>query len=261
MSERMHILLDADSVYFKICVMTKKKNEIRKSINKKLNDIKRNAGLMSEDVQLMIAVKGADNFRFSVADDYKGVRPPLEEDMKEALNYANTYLIEEHGAIRATGAEADDLVSVWAHECWANGLTYIVAHIDKDLNIIPGPHYNFDKEEIYFNEPDESFRYFMHQCLTGDRADNIAGIKGIGPKKADKILEGVAPSNMWKTVKAAWLEKGYKPIDLIKAARLLWMSTCRKDVVSANLDVIARLEGDFDKFWEVEDEADSQLKS
>ena len=26
------------------------------------------------------------------------------------------------------------------------------------------------------------------QCLTGDRADNIKGIEGIGPKKAERIL-------------------------------------------------------------------------
>lgn len=253
MDNRMHILLDADSVYFKICVMTKKKHEIRKSIDRKLNDIIRNAGLMAEDVQLMVAVKGPNNFRFSVYDEYKGVRPPLEDDMKEALNYANDYLIEKHGAVRATGAEADDLVCVWAHECWSAGLTYIVAHIDKDLNMIPGPHYNFDKQDIYYVEPDEGFRYFMHQCLTGDRADHIPGIKGIGPKKADKLLDGVQPKNMWKVVKQAWAEAGYSKIELIRSMRMLWMSICREDVVSANLDVLARLEGNFEDFWEAED--------
>lgn len=249
----MHILLDADSIYFKICVMTKKKNEIRKSINKKLRDIVQNAGLMSEDVQLMIAVKGPNNFRFSVASDYKGVRPALDEDMKEALNYANQYLIDEHGAIPSNGCEADDLVSVWAHECWANGLTYITSHIDKDLKMIPGPHYNFDTKEVYYIEPDEGFKLFMTQCLTGDRADHIPGIKGIGPKKAEKILEGVPCDRMWKTVKGAYNTHAMKPIELASSARLLWMSTCRNDVVSANYDVLDRLEGNYENFWEVEE--------
>ena len=44
----------------------------------------------------------------------------------------------------------------------------------------------------------------MIQCLTGDNIDNIPGIKGIGPKKAEKILAGVPKYRRWNRVKAAW---------------------------------------------------------
>ena len=35
---------------------------------------------------------------------------------------------------------------------------------------------------------EESCEFFWGQVLTGDKADNILGIPGIGPKKAEKIL-------------------------------------------------------------------------
>jgi len=40
----------------------------------------------------------------------------------------------------------------------------------------------------------------------GDTSDNIPGIKGVGPKKAEKLLEGVATDAMWSHVQKAWLD-------------------------------------------------------
>jgi 5'-3' exonuclease len=34
----------------------------------------------------------------------------------------------------------------------------------------------------------EAIKNFYRQILTGDKVDNIEGLRGIGPKKADKIL-------------------------------------------------------------------------
>lgn len=246
MSDSIHILIDADSLYFRICCTTKKKNEIRRGIRLKLKEIEHDCQMFFEDVHLHIAVKGAGNFRFSVADDYKGVRPDLDPDLKEALNYGNQYLIDEYGAVAADGAEADDLVAIWAQECWQHGLNYIVSHIDKDLNMIPGPHHNFHKQELYDVSPEQGYKYFMLQCLTGDRADHIQGIRGIGPKKAEKALEGLPPDRWWSKVKDMWQDN----TGVIRAARLLWMSANHEDVVTANKTIIDRLEAGYDKFWE-----------
>ena len=35
-----------------------------------------------------------------------------------------------------------------------------------------------------------AFQLFYSQILTGDAVDNIIGLKGIGPKKAEKSLKG-----------------------------------------------------------------------
>ncbi|MGH7746922.1 MAG: hypothetical protein ACREQ5_19535, partial [Candidatus Dormibacteria bacterium] len=63
--------------------------------------------------------------------------------------------------------------------------------IDKDLDQIPGKHYNFMKEVSYEVSKEEAQRFFYFQLLCGDSIDNVPGCKGIGPKKADKALEGI----------------------------------------------------------------------
>jgi hypothetical protein len=69
------------------------------------------------------------------------------------------------------------------------GLKPVVCHIDKDLNMIPGWHWNFKKKELYYTSPQDSFVFMSLQLLTGDAADNIPGIWGIGPNKAENILQ------------------------------------------------------------------------
>ena len=67
----------------------------------------------------------------------------------------------------------------------------------------------------------------MLQCLTGDTADNIKGIKGIGPKKAEKILQGVPLERRWNRVRAAY--RAHKTNNLENNYILLKMLTSWKD--------------------------------
>lgn len=194
-------ILDADSLYFRICFKTKNKTDIRKHLRAKLLEIER--ACLCPDT-LRIAVKGRDNYRHSLYSEYKSNRPALEPDMKKALTYAHEWLVGEAGAIAADGMEADDLVSIWAYECMDLGYNYTICGIDKDLLQIPGIHYNFTKEEYEQIGPSEGHLRLMAQCLTGDNSDNIPGIKGIGPKKAEKILQGVPAEGRWDTVCRAW---------------------------------------------------------
>jgi len=55
--------------------------------------------------------------------------------------------------------------------------------------MIPGLHYNWIKNIIYETKQQDGIRHFYKQMLIGDTADNIFGIRGIGPKKAEKIIE------------------------------------------------------------------------
>ena len=100
---------------------------------------------------------------------------------------------------------------------------YTVAGIDKDLLQITGTHYNFVKKEITEISEDTANLKLMLQCLTGDRSDNIPGIKGIGPKKAEKLLSGVPMQRRWNRVRAAW--RANKAGDPDVAKRLLTMIT------------------------------------
>lgn len=129
-------------------------------------------------------------FRHDVAKTapYKGNR---KAEKPEFYNEIRQYLLEERGAVLSeTGYEADDYMGMNT-----NRKTDIIATIDKDLYMIPAKaHYNFVKDELV--KIKRPAYYFWYQMLTGDTADNIVGLKGIGPKKADKILHNLRTKEM-----------------------------------------------------------------
>lgn len=118
---------------------------------------------------------------------YKGNRtapkPKWYKEIKE-------YLADYWEAKVVTGIEADDQISIDAWKLRAKGNThqYMVCTIDKDLNQIPGPHYNFVKDEFFNVCPGEADKMIFTQLLTGDTVDNIPGLPRVGPKTAEKIL-------------------------------------------------------------------------
>ncbi len=130
---------------------------------------------------------GKGNFRNEVAvtATYKGNR----KDVAKPVHYQflRDYLEKEWGFLMVTGQEADDAIGIKAYTMDEN--EYIIMSIDKDLDMIRGWHYNFVKKEKYFVKEEDTMRTFYKQILTGDRTDNIEGLKGIGPVKAERILK------------------------------------------------------------------------
>ena len=198
------LLIDSDSIYFRICCVAKKQSEIRKGIDFTMRQIQRD----NETDRMLVAIKGRGNFRTDIFPKYKANRPSLDDDMRKALTYGHEYMVDRWNAVMADGMEADDLVSIWAAECWDVNTDYCVVGIDKDLLQIPGNHYNFNKRTHVHVTPDDGDYNLMVQCLTGDSTDNIPGLKGIGPVKAKKLLAGVPMSRRWNRVRAAWRAKG-----------------------------------------------------
>ena len=224
------VLIDADSIYYRAALSVTKdiqkfeqihKARMRDIMRSTLDHIQRNTSGM----KTMTAVKGlpaTPNFRKLVAKDYKSTRKEQTDIVKEALTYGWQWFRDHKSGITADGMEADDLVCIWANELDAGGVQYILAHIDKDLDQIPGWHFNFFKDEPpYWVDDDDANYKLMHQCLTGDTSDNIAGLKGIGPKKADAILKGVPMSRRWSRVRAAY--RRHKATHLTTTHRLLKM--------------------------------------
>jgi len=96
-------------------------------------------------------------------------------------------LVDYWGFINVEGMEAEDAVSMMAEYYKADAI--VIAHIDKDLNQIPGKHYNYNKLTMYDVTVTEAERHLFKQVLMGDSTDNITGIPGVGPKTAEKILD------------------------------------------------------------------------
>jgi 5'-3' exonuclease len=119
------------------------------------------------------------------------------------------------------GQEADDAIGIAAYNYGDDDEAYIIMSIDKDLDMIRGWHYNFTKDIKYFVQEDETLRTFYTQVLTGDRVDNIPGLKGIGPKKAEKILKDCTTE---KEMYAAVLEAYDNNEEYLwEQAKLLWI--------------------------------------
>lgn len=137
--------------------------------------------LNCDDYKAYITGKG--NFREVVATTapYKGNR----KDFQRPKHYdALRAYLQRLGAELVEGQEADDAIAIKAQKG-----SYWIVSIDKDFDQVPGWHYNFVKKEKYYVTEEEGLRNFYTQILTGDRVDNIIGIKGVGPVKAEKILK------------------------------------------------------------------------
>lgn len=136
---------------------------------------------------VMIRGKDQKNFRFEVAQEreYKGNRDARKPEYYDQIVQ---YLKDYWFAQEITDHEVDDEVSIRAHEM---GAYYTVCSPDKDLDQIPGWHWNYKQEVEYYVEPEDAYRWFLVQTLQGDSADNIPGAYRIGAKKAEAIIDEV----------------------------------------------------------------------
>jgi 5'-3' exonuclease len=164
-------------------------------------------------------ITGKSNYRDEIATEctYKGNR----ENARKPIHYDSLreYLMSKWYFKLIEGQEADDAIGIQAYTLPED--SYCIMSIDKDLNMLKGWHYNFVKNDLYYVDEEQGIRNFYLQILTGDRVDNIPGIKGVGPKKAEKILNDCdTEQQMFETV----LEKYEGNLDkLTERARLLWI--------------------------------------
>ncbi len=180
----MKLLIDADIVCFRGAFSAEDDEEFVANARSEgiIRDICQTLG--SEDVELWLS--GNNNFRYGVYPEYKAnritaKRPRWEKEVKQ-------FLTDVWGAQWSDGCEADDMLGVRQMELLGRQEPVVICTIDKDLDMIPGDHYNFVKKEKYFVTDEEAIRFFYYQCLIGDTADGIKGVPGIGPKKAENIL-------------------------------------------------------------------------
>lgn len=137
----------------------------------------------TESTQYKAFLTGKNNFRKRINPEYKANRkdtiPP------RYLQQCREFLITEWNAEVSEGCEADDLLGINQTE------NSILCSLDKDLDMIPGLHYNWYRGDIYEISEIEAIRHFYRQLLIGDRSDNIFGVDGIGKVKAAKLIDSL----------------------------------------------------------------------
>ena len=153
----------------------------------------------------VILDKSGKSFRNDLYDKYKANRPPPPEDLvpqfpliRDATKAFSLPMIEEENV------EADDMIASYARAATLRGWDVTIVSSDKDLMQLVGKCDEgggsidmldtMKNQRIDIAEVEEKFGVRPELvgdvlALMGDSADNIPGIRGIGPKTATKLIQ------------------------------------------------------------------------
>lgn len=168
---------------------------------------------------------GKGNFRYQVATilPYKGNRVGVQKP--HHYDSIRQFLVDIYDAEVSSGLEADDLLGLNQTD------NTCIVSTDKDLDVVPGWHYNWDKGDMYKMNELDSDRCFFKQLLTGDSTDNILGLFNVGVKSTyvkaiDKMTE---VSEMYNHVRGQYESRfgSYWEVFLKETAQLLWIQQVR----------------------------------
>ena len=145
---------------------------------------------------------GKSYYRMNMHEEYKGTRkkPQEEEEIKKyedffaVLNSLPEELDEE--VLKFRGVEADDVLA-WITQNVSDRYdhTWVVSS-DRDLYQLVDDNISifniFGRKEVTLQTLKEDFdvtpyEYMLSRIIEGDKSDNILGIEGIGPKRAQAL--------------------------------------------------------------------------
>lgn len=192
----MKALIDGDIVVYRGAASAENDDPwiAQSRADQMIQDILADTGATSYSVFLT----GTGNFRREIAPSYKANRPDNRPAHWQAVR---EFLVTQHKAQICNGYEADDEMGIQQDKI---GGTTVICSIDKDLLQIPGKHYNFVKKVFQEVTPDEGLKFLYLQSLIGDRSDNIVGVPGIGPVKANQALAELLPEEWYDKCRAMY---------------------------------------------------------
>lgn len=206
----MHSIIDGDGLLFQAAYNVR---NLKEAYRKMVDKIQWVTGAdWDQTGAFTMYLEGKGNWRFDVFDGYKASRGKAKaaDPNREIREELRAHLVEEKIAILAKGCESDDLVRRKADLMRARGQDYIVISADKDLDLTVGPHIRFTTraELLQYDVSEQaSDRNYYYQLLVGDMTDNIQHPNGIGPVKANKILDDATPQTWKRVVENAYKEK------------------------------------------------------
>jgi DNA polymerase-1 len=138
--------------------------------------------------------------------DYKANRGETPEALEQQVPVIKEWTrAGGYIGIERDGIEADDLIASAARQCRDQGDSVLIISADKDLaqlvgegvhQLVPPPTANprlgwkeLDSEGVRAKFGINAAQVADYLALIGDTADNIPGLKGVGPKTAAKWLQ------------------------------------------------------------------------
>jgi DNA polymerase I len=178
------ILIDGDMLVYRVGFACDEEPE-RVAIQTMSNYISEIISDLSEYyTEHQLYLTGSSNFRTEVAvsQPYKGSRPARKPVHKDLLR---EYMLDTWKAELSDNMEADDCIAIKSTELEHKS---IICSLDKDFLQIPTKIYDYTKKIMKEIDKRSATEWLYRQALMGDRVDNIPGIHGVGPKKAEKAL-------------------------------------------------------------------------
>ena len=136
-------------------------------------------------------------FRHEMDETYKANRPPMPDDLVEQIEPVKKFFqLINIPEISLAGFEADDILGTFAESFKDKADVYIVSG-DKDFAQLVQPHISLldpfknvllDEAGIRNKYGIDASQFIDYLAIVGDSADNIPGVKGLGPKGAEKLL-------------------------------------------------------------------------
>ncbi|MFA5190656.1 MAG: 5'-3' exonuclease H3TH domain-containing protein [Verrucomicrobiia bacterium] len=141
---------------------------------------------------------GLPEERLKVLETYKAQRQPMPDDLRVQLPAIRDVLEALHVvSLEQPGCEADDVIATVCR--LAGDARVLIATADKDLmqlvndrvcgvRLLPKGNVLMDRDRVRerYGVPPEQLLDLL--CLTGDSADNIPGVPGVGEKTAVQLL-------------------------------------------------------------------------
>tara|TARA_B110000285_G_scaffold232349_1_gene303205 strand:+ start:172 stop:1011 length:840 start_codon:yes stop_codon:yes gene_type:complete len=152
---------------------------------------------------------GSSSYRKEILPEYKQNRKDKYADQTDAEKQAFKDFFEEYEetlellsesykVLRFQGVEADDLAAHLVKEKKQYGLSEVwMVSSDRDWDLLIQEGVNrfsyVTRKEVTIDNWSEHYgvtpeEYISFKCLTGDKGDNVPGINGIGPKRAEQLI-------------------------------------------------------------------------
>ena len=212
---------------------------------------------------------GSSAYRKAIAPDYKQNRKDkfAEQSEEERIAFEEFFeefeasldlLKEEYPVLRYKGVEADDIAAHLVKYKKEYDLEYIwLISSDRDWDLliqenvgrfsyVTRKEVRLDNWREHYEVPPE--QYISLKCLTGDKGDNVAGIPGIGPKRAVQLIRDYGDA--MDIYNSTPIESRYKYIQALNenAEQLLvnyelmdLMTYCDDAIGQDNIDDIGRV--------------------
>ncbi len=165
----------------------------------------------------------ARTFRYDLWPAYKANRAGKRRPM--ILGCLIRYAEDAYETVRLKGLEGDDTLGVLATAPHAPRSCILVS-CDKDIRTVPGRHLALKSDEIVTVSEDEADYLHCIQTLGGDLVDGYAGVPGVGPKTAAKLLQNawcngtLDRAEAWGVILKAFEKAGMSAEEALLQARL-----------------------------------------